>query len=88
MKVVIEVESQAEFDEKRPFLAKALLGTDHECVIKARPKTIYRDEKPALAERRSPIKAQQQILAHWDGEFSKMIAAIKEDIEHVLRSGN
>lgn len=85
MKVVIECESQDEFDEKRGFLAKALLGDQFDCVIKAKVKTIYRDEKPALTERKAPIKAQAQIVEHWNKEFSKMIAAIKGDIANALR---
>ena len=85
MKAIIECESQEEFDEKRAFLAKALLGEHFDCVIKARPRTIYSAEKPALTKREPPIKAQGQIVDYWNSEFSKMIAAIKEDINAIIR---
>lgn len=81
----MEVESQAEFDAKRPELLKALAGERFDCLVKARS-GVYGDEKAALAPRRAAIKAQDEMLAYWSGRWDAHMTALKEEIDELLRA--
>ena len=39
---------------------------------------------PALQPRRSTVKAQNEILDHWDARYNKMVTALKEEISQIL----
>lgn len=86
MKIHIEAESQAELDAKRPELLKALAGDRFECVVKARGKGVYADEKPALTPRGSPISAENGIVDYWNERWDAMVTAMKDEINVILQS--
>jgi hypothetical protein len=84
VKVTIEAESQAELDEKRPELLKAIAGGRFDCIVKAKGRGVYADEKPALTPRGSPIRAENEIFAHFDAKWAEMIAAMKDEINEII----
>lgn len=67
---MIEASSQEEFDRKRGELSNILKADSQ--------------DKSALEPRRSVVKAQNEILDHWDSRFNSMIANLKEEIGQIL----
>jgi len=86
MRLVIEAESQEEFELKRSELIKKIAGSKFEVILKSKVPSVYDKQKPAIAERKSYFKAQDQMLEYWDKKFKKMIDEIKKDVEDVLGS--
>ena len=81
MKIKIEADSQEEFDDKREELIKAIAGTK----LKVKISKIYDLEKPAIAPRRSPFKAQNQMIDYWQVKWESMLKDIKAEINEVLK---
>jgi hypothetical protein len=74
VKVVVEVDSQEEFDEKRPFLIKALAGTKMDLSFKSK----------ALAPKTPTGKFQAEVFEYWNKKFDGMLKELKEDINAIL----
>ena len=70
MRVIIEADSQEEFEAKRPQLLKALGGAD---LIQTRP-----GEEPYY-------EAEKQMLEYWDGRFKQTLEAIKREVLETIR---
>ena len=75
MKIDIHCESQEEFDDKREELLKRLAGEKFDIIQKG---------LAPVPLRRSKIKAQNEMMDYWDGEFQKVLELIKEDIKKII----
>lgn len=75
MKIDIHCESQEEFDDKREELLKRLAGEKFDIIQKG---------LTPVPLRRSKIKAQNEMMDYWDGEFQKVLELIKEDIKKIV----
>jgi hypothetical protein len=84
LRVHIEADSQAEFDKKRLGLIQHLAGTTYDVVAKSRISSVYSKQKPAIAERKGYFKAQNEMIAYWDGKWAQTLKNIKRDVAKVI----
>ena len=88
MKVRIEAQSQAEFDEKRSALIKALGGSQFEVSLRPKSHTRYDRERPTTEPRLPYYKAQAEILEFHDQSFAQMITEMKKEIAEVFEEND
>ena len=79
MKVHIESDSQEEFDAKREALIKAIAGNS--LIVKADPT----DRATSKTPRKPYYKAQQESLKYFNDKFEEATAAIKAQIDEILK---
>lgn len=78
MRVLIETDSQEEFDEKRPELIKALAGSSLYVEI------VKSNQKQPLEPRGPFYRSEEQMLQYWDNKFKTMLNDIKKEVEEVI----
>lgn len=84
MKVLIEAESQAEFDSKREDLIKAIAGQKLNVRIARRERSRYDDEKPTMTPRKPRYRAQAEVLAHFNEIAKREFEEMKREIGAIL----
>jgi len=77
MKIIIEADSQEEFDSKREELIKAIASNK----IKLSTKVNLDQHK-----RKMDDKAMRESYNEWKNDFSKMIGNIKKDVRKYLET--
>ena len=85
MKVSVTADSQEEFDQKRPAVIKALAGNKFDVVLKAKMPSVYDLEKPAIAERKGYMRAQNEMIDHFGRKLKATLNQIKKDINSIVR---
>lgn len=79
MKIIIESDSQEEFDAKRAELIKAIAGDKF--VVKAEPK----DRATSQTPRMPYYKAQKESLKFWNSKYEAAIEDIKAQIDEIIK---
>lgn len=78
MKAIFESVSQEEFDEKRIPLIKAIAGSRLKATVRD-----ARESRPL--EAKEPVyRAQKEMLANLDANFSKMLKEIQREVNEII----
>jgi len=78
--------TQEEFDEKRPELIRRIAGNKYDVILKAKVKpSLYDAGKPAIAERKGYLRAQNEMMDYFNKRFQATLNQIKKDIETILK---